>query len=220
MPAVSFPVLQAAKNTNIRRGGDGAILLGKYGVAPIVTTLVGTGGTITVADTYESVGHTSEEGLNFSKDRSMVEVRGWAGTVLRRDIKSEDHTFSFTALETKRLTYELKNNQSYTGSNAEFSAAGEWKNQILIKPDILYWRVIGLTYDGSGSDLYYMAKVYHRCMVSEMDDEAWSNGDEPLQYNVTMAAEPDDVAGTLGTEFIFGPGALAAATRMGFTVAT
>jgi hypothetical protein len=30
---------------------------------------------------------------------------------------------------------------------------------------------------------------------------------------------PDDTLGTIGTEFIFGPGALAAAVAMGLTVA-
>jgi len=73
--------------------------------------------------------------------------------------------------------------------------------------------------DGSGASLYYMAKVFHKVSVMDMDDEAWTDGDDPLSYSVTLGAVPDDVTGTLGTEFIFGPGALAAADDMGIDVA-
>lgn len=214
----SFETVAARDNSNIRKPLKGTVLLGKFETAAIITTLVATGGQIAVPNTYESVGWISEDGLTFTRDREFSDVRGWgSGTFLRRDIRSDDHSVAFTALETKRLTKELRENRDLSAN--EMSAGGEWKYDLLDRPDVKYWRVLNIGVDGAGTSRFYMAKFYHRMSVSEMDDEAWSDGDDPLQYNVTMTAEPDPVAGVVGTEFLFGPGALAAAEAMGITVA-
>ncbi len=220
MAAASFDVVADQKSGNIRKPLAGTVLLGKYGTAPAITTLVATGGQIDVASTYESVGWISEDGLSFTTAREISEVRGWgAAVVLRRDIRTEDSTIQFSALETKRLTRELRVNRDLSAA-AEMTATGEWKYDLLVRPDIVWWRVLALGKDGSGASTFYTAKVFHKMLVSDMDDEAWTDGDDPVQYGVTMAAVPDDTLGTIGTEFLFGPGALAAAADMGLTVAT
>jgi hypothetical protein len=214
----SFETAAARQAANIRKPLQGTVLLGKYGTAPVITSLVATGGQVAIPTTYKSVGWVSEDGLAFAKSRETSDVRGWgSASFLRRDIKSEDHTLQFTALETKQLTLELKMSRDL--SAIQMSAGGEYKYDILDRPGVLYWRTISLGADGDGSTRFYLAKVYHKMSVTEMDDESWSDGDDPLQYNVTMSAVPDDVTGTLGTEFLFGPGALAAAAAMGITVA-
>lgn len=219
MAPVSFDTLADRDNGLIRKPLRGLVLLGKYGTAAAVTTLVATAGQIEVPSTYESVGWISEDGVTFSKDREFSEVRGWGGaSVLRRDIRSEDHTVQFNALETRRLTWELKHNRDLAA--AEVSTEGELKVEILDRPDVMNWRFVALGADGVGSSLFYTAKVFHKVTVTEMDDEAWSDGDDPLSYNVTLGATPDDTLGTIGTEFMFGPGVLALAVRMGFTVET
>jgi hypothetical protein len=221
MAPVTFDALADQKSGNIRKAVAGTVLLGKYTVADPVTTLVATGGQITAPADFESVGWISEDGLTFSKSRDTAEVRGWgAATVLRRDIRTEDNTLQFAAIETKRLTYELKSNLDLSGPAGQMSATGEWKFDLASRPDIAWWRVVALGKDGSGASTYYMAKVFHKMMVTDMDDESWSDGDDPLMTNVTMGAVPDDTLGTIGTEFLFGPGALAAATAMGLTVAS
>ena len=218
MPA-TFETVADRDNSNIRKPLKGAFLLGPFETAAAITTLVATGGQIEVPNTYSSVGWLSEDGLTFSRDREFSDVRGWgSGTFLRRDIRTDDHSVSFTALETKRLTRELRENRDL--SAIEMSTAGEWKFDYLTRPDVKYWRGLAIGVDGTGASLFYMAKFYHRLTVTEMDDEAWTDGDDPLQYNVTMSAEPDPVAGVIGTEFMFGPGALAAAANMGITVDT
>ena len=215
----SFETVAAPNAGLIRKALKGTFLLGKYGTAPLVTSLVATGGQIQIADTYESLGWISEDGLTFSRNRDFSEVRGWgSGTVLRRDVSSDDRTVQFAALEDKRLTHELR--ESLDLADVEMSAAGEFKYELLAKPDIMYWRGVAIGVDGEGSSRFYVAKVFHKLTVSDMDDEAWTDGDDPLTFNVTMTAQPDDVTGTLGTEFIFGPGALARADAMGITVAS
>jgi len=206
----------------IRKALKGTVLLGKYaGSSPAaaITTLVATGGQIEIPSTYESCGWIGEDGATFTKNTENSEIRGWgSAAVLRRDITSEDNTVQFTALETKRLTLELKHRRDL--STTEVSAAGELKIDLLDRPDTMYWRVCTLAKDGVGSGLIYFAKVFHKAMVSEMGDEVWSDGDQAITYDTTMTGEPDDVLGTIGTEFMFGPGMLARATEMGFTVAT
>lgn len=217
MAPSTFDAAAARNQGLVRKALKGAVLLGKHSVAPIITTLNATGGQIEVPEQYESVGWISEDGLTFTREREISDVRGWgSGSFLRRDIQSEDHGIQFAALETKRLTHELRAGRDL--ANEQMSAEGEWKYDILEKPGLFYWRVLALGVDGDGADRFYTAKVYHKAVVTEMDDEAWTDGDDPLMYNVTLSAVPDDETGTLGTEFIFGPGALAAAEAMGLTV--
>lgn len=220
--ASSFETVANRNAGNIRKALKGTVLLGKFTgttPAPLVTTLVAPNGQILLPDSYESAGWLSEDGLTFSRDRDVSEVRGWgSGTVLRRDIKSDDRTIQFAMLETKRLSFELKNNMDLSAT--QMSAGGEFKVPMVGQPDTLYWRLIAIGVDGVGTGRYYTAKTFNRATVSDMDDETWTDGDDALMTNVTMTALPDTSDGTLGTEFIFGPGALAAAAAMGITVAT
>lgn len=215
----TFEELSERKASLIRKPLRGTVLLGKHESAPIITTLTAVDG-IEIPMGYESVGWISEDGLTFERDREITDVRGWgSGSFLRRDIQSEDHTLQFAALETKRLTHELRAGRDLSANT--MSADGEWKYDIEERPGVYYWRVIALGVDGQGDGRYYTARVYHKMTVTEMDDEAWTDDDDPLMYNVTLSAVPDEAAGgTLGTEFLFGPGALAAAEDMGLTVAS
>lgn len=215
----TFDVIADRNAGLIRKPLRGMVCLGLYGTAPAVTTLVATGGQIELASTYDSVGWLSEDGTTFSKNREFSEIRGWgSSSYLRRDIKSEDNTFQFRALETNKITLQMKMNRDL--SAVQVSAAGEWKADILDRPDPLNFRAVILGQDGVGSSLFYTAKVFHKVSITDMDDEVWSDGDDPLSYGVTMGATPDDTLGTIGTEFMFGPGVLALATAMGFTVAS
>jgi hypothetical protein len=198
---------------------QGGVLLGDYPTATAITTLVAANGEIEIPNTYTSVGYISEDGATFSKARETSDIRAWGvASFVRRDIVSEDNTVQFTALETNLKTLELKHNRSL--GSLEVTTEGELAIPILSRPDQKYWRVVTLGKDGSGTNLIYFAKVYHKATVTEMDDEAWTDGDGNLSYNVTMSAEPDATLGTIGMELIFGPGLLAKAVAMGFTIET
>jgi hypothetical protein len=218
MAPATFETVANRKTSTIRKPLKGTMLLGVHPTAAVITTLVATGGQIEMPVSYTSLGWLSEDGLTFSREREFSEVRGWgSGTFLRRDIRSDDHTLSFAALETKKITKELRDNVDLAA--VTMSAAGEFKYDLPDRPDVRAWRGVALGADGAGATRFYVAKVYHKLTVTEMDDEAWSDGDDPLAYNVTMSAEVDSGTGTIGTEFMFGPGALAAAADMGITVA-
>jgi hypothetical protein len=210
--------LKTLASTLIRRPLFGGVFLAPYS-APLPTTLTATAGQVSIPADYESVGRISEDGLTFASDRSMQEVRGWGSTsVLRRDVESIDVTLQFAMLETKRISYEVMSGLDL--SDVEMSVAGEFKFTMPSQPPVRYFRVIALGADGTGDGRYYLAKVFGRMSITDQDDETWQASDDaPLVRNVTLGADEDDVAGGPYTEFLFGPGALAAAEAMGITVA-
>lgn len=216
MPAFEDTV---ARNADlVRKPLQGSVLLGRYPTDPIVDTLVAADG-ITIPTGYESVGWISEDGVTFSNDQEVSDVRGWgASSFLRRDIQSSDKTIQFACLESKRLTYELSTGLDLSAK--KFSTLGELKFDYPDRPPTKYWRVLAIGVDGDGANRYYMARFFPRASVTEVDDETWSDGDDPLMRNVTMSALIDNAAGYVGREFLFGPGAKAAAVAMGWTVAT
>lgn len=215
----TFESIADRKAQLIRKGVRGAVLVGKYGTAPLVTTLVATGGQIELPATYESVGWMTEDGTTKSASRELSQIRGWGGTsFLRQDIKSQNQTIQFAMIEDRKVSREL-----YDGVNldaAEVSAAGELKYEVIDRPPMQYWRAVEIVEDGEGTSVIYLATAYHKVSVGETGDLVQSNGDDPTTRQVTLAAVPDDVTGTLATNFIFGPGALAYATDMGYTVGT
>jgi len=203
----------------VRKGLNGGMLLGRYPTVPVLTTLHAADGIIALPTGYESVGHISEDGATFGMDDEVSEVRGWgSSTFIRRDITSSDKTIAFTALETKRLTKELQTGMDL--SAVPMAATGE---VVITHPDRVstrYWRALALGTDGDGDQRYYFGKFYPRAAVTERDEEVWSDGDDPISVGVTMSGMLDPAAGYALREFLFGPGALAAATAMGWTIGT
>lgn len=204
---------------NIRRPIFGGVFLAPES-APLVDTLVAANGQVAIPDTYESVGRISEDGLTFAMDREMQEVRGWGSTsVLRRDVQSIDISLAFSMLETKRIAYEV--NAGLDLSGVEMTAAGEFKFTMPSQPPTRYWRAIAIGADGAGPTRFHMAKVFGRVSLTENEDETYQSSDEaPKMFGVTLGADEDDEAGGPYSEFLFGPGALAAAERMGIPVAS
>lgn len=218
MAPATFESVANRKAQLVRKGLAGAMLVGKYGTAPLITTLVASGGQIEVPDTYSSVGWISEDGLTKTKNRELSQVRGWGGaSFLRQDVTSQEESVQFAAIEDNKVVRELYDGVNL--DNTEMSAAGELKYEIVDRPDVQYWRACTLSMDGSGATRVYLATAYHKVSVGEVEDLVESNGDDPITRGMTLTAVPDDETGTLATHFIFGPGALAYAEAMGFTVA-
>lgn len=201
----------------LRKPLNGTAFLGLHSTAPLITSLVSTGGQIKIPEEYESAGRLSDDGIEFSTDVKMTELRGFgSNSVLRRDIQQRDMTATFSFLETKRLAYELQ-----TGLNLrsqEMSAGGEWFFDYPSRPQTLYWRCLFLAKDGEGAGLFYMARYFPRCTLADKAKEVWRDKEEGLMREVTLGADEDSAMGSGCREFLFGPGALAAAEAMGIEV--
>ncbi|MGW4127955.1 hypothetical protein [Amycolatopsis japonica] len=213
----TFESIADRKQHLIRKGVKGLVVVGKYGTAPLITTLVAASGQIEIPSTYESVGWMSEDGTTKAQNRTLSPIRGWGSTsVLREDITGDEKSLQFTMIEDRRISREL--HEGVDLSAAEMSAAGELKYDIPDRPNVQYWRAVEIVADGAGDKLIYLASAYHKTSVGETGDVVQANGDDPTTRQVTLSAVPDDVTGTLGTNFIFGPGALAYAEDMGYSI--
>ncbi len=73
--------------------------------------------------------------------------------------------------------------------------------------------------DGSGADTIYVAKLAPKANVTDTGDQKWSDGDDPVGYDVTMTANYDDEAKTAMRFFFGGPGWKALLEEMGFATA-
>lgn len=216
----TFETAVAQNSDLIRKPLRGSVLLGNYPDAAEIDTLVATGGGVTIPTGYTSVGWISEDGLTFANDVNVSDVRGWgASSFLRRDIQSQDKTLQFAALESSRLTMELRTSLDLSAANT-VAASGEWSFDVPDRPPTKYWRVLCLGYDGDGDDRIWLARWFPRATVSDMDDEVWSDGDDPLTTNCTMSALVDDAVGVVERNFWFGPGVLGHAVSMGLVVGT
>jgi hypothetical protein len=217
MAPATFESIADRKSQLIRKGIKGAVLVGKYGTAPLITTLVATGGQIELPGTYESAGWLSTDGATKAQNRTLSAINGWGSTsVLRQDITADEKSLQFSMIEDRRVARELHEGIDLSG--AQMSIAGELKYDIPDRPAVQYWRAVEIIADNDGAELVYLATAYHKAVVGDTGDVVEANGDDPITRQVTLNAVPDDVTGTLGTNFIFGPGALLYADAMGYTI--
>lgn len=204
-------------NDLIRKPLTGVVLLSRWPSRTAITTLVGTAGQIIVPDDYKSTGRVSEDGLSKTIDEDYSEIRGWgASSFVRRDTQSRNLSSQFAAIESRKLTKELHIGLDMPSTVS--TAAPEVKVDHPDRPDTKYWSMLAIGTDGSGSSAFHMATWYPKCSVTDRDDEGWSDGDDPVMYNVTLSAVLDDALGITASDFWFGPGLLSRAAAMGFTV--
>lgn len=222
MPTDTIATLETLAGFNtelLRKPLNGGAFLALHAESTALSSLSAPNGLVKLPDTHESAGRLSDDGIQFATDVKMTELRGFgSNSVLRRDIQQRDVTAEFSFLESKRLAYEVQ-----TGLNLRsqpMSAGGEWFFDYPSRPQTLYWRCLFLAKDGEGDNLFYMARYFPRCTLADKAKEIWRDKEEGLMRAVTLGADEDSEVGTAVREFLFGPGALAAADAMGITVET
>lgn len=220
-PAITPVTLETAlnnQNANIRKPGRGGLILGRWPSGAIIESLVAPENNIAIPPDYEGVGRLNEDGLTMGKENEVAEMFSWGAVVaVRRDIRRQNQTVQAVMQETKRLTYEITTEQDLRAKT--MSTDGEVVIDHPDRPETQYWRGLALGADGDGANRFYLAKFWPKMNVSELGEETWNDQEDGLVRDVTLAATLDDEAGFLCREMIFGPGALAAAERMGFQLA-
>lgn len=217
MAASTFEVAAARDNGNIRKAVKGLVAVAPYETTALVTTLVATAGQINLPTGFKSVGWISSDGATEAGDRNVSDIDGWGSAApLRQDVTGSTATLQFNMLEDNRWTREVYDSVDLSATTV--TAAGELKYEIDAQPDVKYFRAIVLGVDGSGATRRYFATAYHKTSVTAREDLVSANGDSAYARGVTLGAVPDDVSGTLGTRFEFGPGLLARAVDEGFVL--
>jgi hypothetical protein len=156
---------------------------------------------------YEDLGWTSTDGISYGRETEVSEVRSF-GSVdpTRADITSDTMTMGVTAQETKLLTLELYSGADLSAATAD-SVTGEFVIEKPAVPNFRYYRVLGLFVDtdDDGNELY-IARFMPRARITEIGEQVFSDGDDPIHYNFTFTGFEDSVLGFSHAWYYGGPG--------------
>lgn len=216
-----FSTIRDKKAELIRKAREGSVF-----VAPMssdVPTSLTTGASSDLAALpagYEDVGWTTTDGVSYGRETNVSEVRSF-GSVdpTRADVTSDTMTMGVTMQETSKLALQL-----YIGADLSATEGDATTAEVTIEkpavPSFRYYRVLGIFVDtdDSGSELY-IARFMPRARITEVGEQVFSDGDDPIQYPTTWTGFEDSTAGYSHKWYFGGPGWDAILTDMGFTQA-
>lgn len=170
---------------------------------------------------YTDLGYLSkDDGATWARETDLSEVTAIGATEsVRADIVSDVSTLAVTALETKLKTLELYDNVDLSAVTPA-SPSGEVAYNRPTRPRTKFGRlyVIGMD-DSDSAGPIYMARLCPRAQITEVGEQTWTDGDDPVTYPLTFSAKKDATAGYALRVLFGGPGWKAQLTGMGFPAA-
>lgn len=195
------------------------------GTTPAVAVTTTTPGTAielaALPDGYVDLGYISkDDGATWARDTSLSEVTAIGATeAVRSDITSDVSTLAITALETKMKTLELYDNVDLS-TLTPTAGTGEVAYNRATRPRTKFGRLYVISMDDSDdAGPIYMARLCPRAQVTEVGEQTWTDGDDPITYPLTFSAKKDATAGYAMRCLFGGPGWLARLEAMGFPAA-
>lgn len=195
------------------------------GTDPDVTVATTTPGTAielaTLPAGFVDLGYLSkEDGATWARETELSEVTAiGASESVRSDITSDVNTLAVTALETKLQTLELYDNVDLS-TLTPTANTGEVAYNRPTRPRTKFGRLYVISMDDSDdAGPIYMARLCPRAQVTEVGEQTWTDGDDPITYPLTFSAKRDTDAGYAMRCLFGGPGFLARLTDMGFPAA-
>lgn len=164
-------------------------------------------------------GVITPDGITFGGDveKQEVEALGYS-TPVRTDITKAPKSISVTFLESYRrplmeLIYGMNLDEVMQGENGEivFDEAP--------LPQSIEYRLLTIARDGAGSGMWIDGRGYGRVKLASVPEETWTS-DNPMSYPLEFDVLLDERIGTPVRHYIGGPGAKAAADRLGFSETT
>ena len=214
----SFNTVANFQNALIRKGLVGAVLVADYATAAL-TDIASTGGALTIATGYNSLGKLSSDGVSVSSTAETSEVRGWGDITSpsRIDVTGGANSMTLTAIETKKAVWDAFHGVDLTSVTANTNGTVTFDKPAV--PVLRDKRVLFLARDinkATGLDVYYGVH-FPRANISQNGDQSFAGGDSTISYPLTINGLVDDVAGTAVRLFLGGPGVdTAMKTAMGF----
>ena len=204
----TFNELAAFKSNLIRKALNGVVLVAPYSAAAL-TDICAAGGALTALTGHDPLGKLTTDGLTFSGDETISEVRGWGdySSASRRDLDSTTSSFTFTAMQSQVNVWEAYHNVSLA-SAATDATTGTLTFDLPSVPALTDRRVLALAQDvnkETGADIY-IGVYYPRANISKNGDQTFAPGDTPVQYPMTATSLVDDAEGTGVRLFWGGPG--------------
>lgn len=214
----SFDALKGHNDALIRKMLEMAVYVAPWPSAATMSTITdATGASLTIPDTYLSVGMCSkDDGATWTPSIDINEVGAYGyGTAVRRDATSRTLDLGFTMLESKKRTFELFYGVDLAATTVPL-AKSELFFDMPAAATTQYWRVLAIGKDGAGTSAIYHAEYLPKAILTDLDAVAWAD-DSPLSYSVTLSADVDSTYGTSQRSFWCGPGfTTALITAMGF----
>lgn len=208
MTATTFAAMIDRNQGLVRKALTFAVFMAPYSATlPATLTTGGSSAPASLPTGFNDVGYLSkDDGASWTRDVNASEV-GAVGSFdpVRRDITSDVSGIKFTALESKRQTFELAYNVDLSSGATPDATTGEVQFSQATQPSTTYYRLFAVAMDGAGSSAFYIGRLLPRVAVTEVAEQAWSETD-PITYAITCTAFTDPTAGYAVRHFWGGPG--------------
>lgn len=210
-----YSTLKDKKTELIRKARDGSCFIAETSVAAITALTSGsTPELVALPSGYNDLGWISQDGASYARTTEVSEVNSFGSVEpTRSDTTRDTITLSVTAQETRLTTLGL-----YTGAatSAITSAATTGEVQIAkpSRPGFRHYRLLGLFVDDSDGGEIWIARFMPRARVTEVGEQAFTDGDDPISYPVTFQGFEDSTLGYSHKWFFGGPGWKALLTAM------
>ncbi len=218
---VAYSALRDKKNQLIRKARDGSVFAAPFSAAAITNLTSGASAALVALPTgYKDLGHISTDGASFGRETTVSEVRSFGSAEpTRSDMTSDTITMSVTAQEHKLITLGM-----YTGADLSAATAtavtGEFQIAKPTVPGINFYRILGLFVDRTDAGDIYIGRFMPRAQITELGEQAFGDGDDPIAFPMTFTGKEDSVLGYSHKWIFAGPGWLALLADMGITQAT
>lgn len=202
-----YSTLKDKKTELIRKARDGSCFIAATSVAAITNLTSGSSADlVALAAGYEDLGWISQDGAAYARTTEVSEVNSFGSVEpTRSDTTRDTITLSVTCQETRLTTLGL-----YTGADiASIEAAattGETQIEKPSRPGFRYYRLLGLFVDDGDDGEIYIARFMPRAKVTEVGEQTFTDGDDPISYPVTFQGYEDSTLGYSHKWFFGGPG--------------
>jgi hypothetical protein len=207
---VPYSTLRDKKTELIRKARDGSVFIAPTSATAVTTLTTGVGADLTALPAgYVDLGWISSDGASYARETEVSEVTSFGSVEpTRSDTTSDTITLSVTAQETKLETLALYTGADIAGIEAS-ATTGEVQIAKPARPGFRHYRLFGLFVDDGDEGEIYIARFMPRARVTEIGEQAFTDGDDPISYPVTFTGVEDSTLGYSHKWFFGGPGWLA-----------
>lgn len=211
-----YSALKDKKTELIRKARDGSVYIAATSAPAITTLTTGAGSDLApLPEGYTDLGWISQDGASYARTTEVSEVNSFGSVEpTRSDTTRDTITLSVTAQETRLETLGL-----YTGAAIDTIEASATTGEVQIekpaRPGFRHYRLLGLFVDDGDDGEIYVARFMPRARVTEVGEQAFTDGDDPISYPVTFQGFEDSALGYSHKWFFSGPGWSALLTQMG-----
>lgn len=210
-----YSALKDKKTELIRKARDGSVYIAETSVAPILTLTTGATGDLTPLPVgFKDLGWISQDGASYARTTEVSEVNSFGSVEpTRSDTTRDSITLSVTCQETRLETLGL-----YTGAAIDSIESATTTGEVQIakpsRPGFKHYRLLGLFVDDGDDGEIYIARFMPRARVTEVGEQVFTDGDDPISYPVTFQGFEDSTLGFSHKWFFGGPGWKALLTDM------